>query len=345
MYVTIERKCGIDQRIGETMKEIRVTQNEAQQRMDRFLKKYISEASTGFIYKMLRKKRIKLNGAKVTPNTMLKVGDVIQMYLSEDTIENFKGHYQTVMAEGTIDVVYEDENLLLVNKPKGLLVHGDSREKNDTLINRVYYYLNQKGIFNPLEENTFSPACCNRLDRNTSGIVIVAKNYPSLQAINAMMKENKIKKKYLALVRGKVLQEKELKGYLFKDTKSNKVKVLFQEQKGARFIHTKYKPLKYYQGFSLLEIDLITGRSHQIRAHLASEGFPIVGDYKYGNLQVNKEFPQLDSQFLHAYLIKFTNCSKDLSYLEGKSFIADLSEDLKRIIYSFFGRNFDGLLE
>ena len=340
MYVTIRRKYGTDQRIGETMKEITITKNEAQQRVDRFLKKYMPEASTGFIYKMLRKKRIKLNGARTTPDTILKVKDIIQMYLSEDTIKNFKGYHQAVMAKGVIDVVYEDENLLLVNKPKGLLVHGDSREKNDTLINRVYYYLSQEGIFNPLEENTFSPACCNRLDRNTSGIVIVAKNYPSLQAINAMMKENKIKKKYLALVKGKVLQEKELKGYLFKDTKSNKVKVLFQEQKGARFIHTKYKPLKYYQGFSLLEIDLITGRSHQIRAHLASEGFPIVGDYKYGNPQVNRNFPQLDSQFLHAYLIQFTNCPKDLSYLEGKSFIADLPEDLKRIIHSFSWEEF-----
>ncbi|SJZ42760.1 RluA family pseudouridine synthase [Garciella nitratireducens] len=322
------------------MREIKITKNEAQQRMDRFLKKYMPEANTGFIYKMLRKKRIKLNGVRANPSDLLKVGDSIQMYLGEDTLKNLKGNQQIAMIKGKIDIIYEDKNLLLVNKPKGLLVHGDDKEKIDTLINRVYYYLNKKGFFNPLKENTFSPACCNRLDRNTSGIVIIAKNYPSLQMINEMIRKNKIQKKYIALVKGKITQKKEIKGYLVKEIKNNTVKIFSEKKKGAKFIHTRYQPLKYNEDFTLLEIDLVTGRSHQIRAHLASEGFPIVGDWKYGNFKVNKKFFQLNSQFLHAYLVHFTDCPKELSYLEGKIFKADLSKNLKEIIQFFSWEDF-----
>lgn len=317
------------------MKELIITQNEAEQRIDRFLKKYIPEASKGFIYKMIRKKRIKINGARVLPEYILKIDDTIQLYLSEDTIEDFREIKQIISFDQSIDIVYEDNNILLVNKPKGLLVHGDYKENKNTLINQIYYYLYKKGSYNPKEENTFSPACCNRLDRNTSGIVIVAKNYPSLQAVNSMIKDNRIEKKYLALVKGKIHKKSELKGFILKDSKTNKVKIISQERKGSKFIHTKYQPIKYNEDFSLLEIHLITGRSHQIRAHLSSEGHPIIGDYKYGNKEVNSIFNdrfKLNSQFLHAFFIQFQKCPSFLTYLEGKSFKVSLPNDLKKII-------------
>lgn len=330
------------------MKEIVITKNQAQQRMDRFLKKYMPKASTGFLYKMLRKKRIKLNGAKTNPDTMLKIGDTIQMYLGEDTISKFQGQQEIIMTKGSLDIIYEDENILLINKPKGLLVHGDHSEKKNTLINQIYYYLNQQGDFTPTKEDTFSPSCCNRIDRNTSGIVIVAKNYPTLQAVNSMIKEDKVIKKYLTLVKGKVDQERELRGFLLKDARENKVKILFKEKKDAKFVHTKYRPIKYNKDFSLLEVNLITGRSHQIRAHLSSEGFPIIGDQKYGNGGINQVFSKkfhLDSQFLHSYFVKFIDCPRNLSYLEGKSFVADLPLDLQKIVDSFSWEVDYGLLE
>src|SRR5690554_160836 len=153
------------------MKELIITSNEAEQRIDRFLKKYIPEAPKGFIYKMIRKKRIKINGSRVSPEYILKIDDRIQLYLSEDTIENFREVRPIISFVQPLDIVYEDDNILLVNKPKGLLVHGDHKENQNTLINQVYYYLNKKGDYIPQEESTFSPACCNRLDRNTSGII------------------------------------------------------------------------------------------------------------------------------------------------------------------------------
>lgn len=317
------------------MKELIITSNEAEQRIDRFLKKYIPEAPKGFIYKMIRKKRIKINGSRVSPEYILKIDDRIQLYLSEDTIENFREVRPIISFVQPLDIVYEDDNILLVNKPKGLLVHGDYKENKNTLINQIYYYLNKKGDYIPQEENTFSPACCNRLDRNTSGIIIVAKNYQSLQAMNLMIKEDKIVKKYLALVKGEITKNKDLKGFLLKDVKTNRVGIIAQERKGSKFIHTKYQPIKSNEDFSLLEIHLITGRSHQIRAHLASEGYPIIGDYKYGKKEDNKYFYQqfkLNSQFLHAYFIQFQNCPSFLSYIEGKIFKASLPEELKKIL-------------
>lgn len=335
-------------RQGESMKEIIITKNHAQQRIDRFLKKYMPKASTGFLYKMLRKKRIKLNGTKADPDTILKVEDIIQMYLADETISKFQRQQEIVMTKGPIDIVYEDENILLVNKPKGLLVHGDRNENKNTLINIIYYYLNQQGSFTPTKENTFSPSCCNRIDRNTSGIVIVAKNYPTLQSVNSMIKEGRIIKKYLTLVKGKVDRKKELKGFLIKDLGKNKVKIHLKEKADAKFVHTKYRPVRYNKDFSLLEVNLITGRSHQIRAHLFSEGFPIIGDHKYGNDRVNQEFYRrfhLESQFLHSYFIQFVDCPEFLSYLEGKPFLADLPTELQKIVDSFSWEVDYGLLE
>lgn len=319
------------------MKELSITSNEAEQRVDRFLKKYIPKASKGFIYKMIRKKRIKVNKTRVSADYILKKHDTMQLYLSEETITAFREIKQIISFEKSLDIVYEDEHILLVSKPKGLLIHGDYKESKNTLINQVYYYLNKKRSYIPEEENSFSPACCNRLDRNTSGMVIVAKNYPSLQAVNAMLKGNQIEKKYLALVKGNILREKQLKGFLVKNTETNKVEITSQMSKKSKFVHTKYKPLKSNQDYTLLEIDLITGRSHQIRAHLASEGNAIIGDYKYGDKEENTVFHQkfnLKSQFLHAYSIEFKDSPPFLTYLEGKKFQAVLPTELKVILTS-----------
>lgn len=319
------------------MKELIITSNEAEQRVDRFLKKYIPKAPKGFIYKMIRKKRIKVNQARVSPDYILKIDDTIQLYLSEDTIIGFKESKEILTFKQSLDIVYEDDHILLVNKPKGLLVHGDYKESKNTLINQIHYYLYKKGSYIPEKENTFSPACCNRLDRNTSGIIIVAKDYPSLQAINSIIKENHIEKKYLALVKGSVLKKRQLKGFLVKDSKTNKVEITSKAGKGSKFIHTKYNPIKNNEDYSLLEIDLITGRSHQIRAHLASEGNPIIGDYKYGDKDKNTVFYErfkLKSQFLHAYFIQFKKCPSFLAYLEENSFKASLPGELKTILAS-----------
>lgn len=321
------------------MRKIEIDTNEGKQRIDRFLKKYLKEASKGFIYKMLRKKRIKVNGNKAAPDYILETGDIIEFYLSEETINKFQKEQKKIFKKAIIEVVYEDENILLVNKPIGLLVHEDNKEKENTLINQVYYYLNEKGSYFPEKENTFSPACCNRLDRNTSGIIIIAKNFPTLQAVNKILKENKIEKKYIALVKGHKKEYKELKGYWIKDTGSNKVKIVHQDIKGSKFIHTKYKGLKQTNNYTLLEIQLITGRSHQIRAHLSSEGIPIVGDHKYGDIPVNRELHNkygLKSQFLHAYSLKFYNCPELLKNLEDRTFKAELPSMFNKILQDIF---------
>lgn len=317
------------------MKELTITSNEADQRIDRFLKKYLSKASKGFLYKLIRKKRIKLNNKRVSPDYMLKRGDTIQLFLSNDTINDYREIKEISKFQQDLDIVYEDENILIVNKSRGLLVHSSSRNDKATLIDQVYYYLNSKGEYIPDNENTFSPACCNRIDRNTSGIIMVAKNYPSLKAINKMLKDYTISKKYLALVEGKVSKENELKGFLIKDSKTNKVEVFSRERKHSKFIHTRYRPIKNKGNYSLIDIDLITGRSHQIRVHLASVGNPLIGDFKYGDKRINNIFLskyKLSSQFLHGYLVHFDKCPPLLKYLEGKSFRANTPNDLQNIL-------------
>jgi 23S rRNA pseudouridine955/2504/2580 synthase len=317
------------------VRELNVGKNEGNQRIDKFLRKYLPKASLGFIYKMIRKKNIKVNGGRIDNDYMLQDGDMVQLYLSEETIEGFSEKKEVKTVRMSFKVVYEDENILLVNKPFGLLVHGDSREKKNTLINQVMSYLHAKGEYDPRDEKTFVPASVNRLDRNTSGIVIFAKNYETVQNLNKMIREKEyIRKYYLTIVKGSVRKGQELKGYLTKDEDRNRVRLAAREDEDAKEIHTIYKPLKRTDEFSLLEVEIITGRTHQIRLHLSSIGHPIIGDSKYGNPRINqmmkKEFG-LDTQFLHAYKIFFDKCVGNLTYLEGKSFEAVLPKRLKDI--------------
>ncbi len=322
------------------MLELKIGKNEENQRIDKFLRKYMPKASLSFIYKIIRKKYVKVNYKKIEKDYLLQIEDTLQIYLSEETLQQFCEKKEIAVVPVNFKVIYEDPNLLLVEKPSGLLVHGNSHENKYTLINQVIKYLFDKGEYHPRIEKTFTPASVNRLDRNTSGIVIIGKNHETLQNLNEMMRNREsIKKYYLTIVKGHVKEAKALKGYLRKDDKKNKVEILGQATDHAKAIDTRYQPIKSNHVYSLLEVEILTGRSHQIRLHLASEGFPIIGDQKYGDPKTNKIFASqygLNHQFLHAYKIEFHQCLGNLNYLEGKSFTSVLPKKLKNIEKDLF---------
>lgn len=320
------------------MKEVKVGRNDSGQRIDRFLRKYLSKAPRSFIYKMLRKKNIELNNKKAKPDEILKEGDKIQLFLADETIEKFVEEKEIIKPSIKLDIIYEDENILLINKPKGILSH-EAETGGENIVDNMIGYLTEKGDYNPNKEKTFSPSICNRLDRNTSGIIIGAKNYTALKDINEAMRNGNIKKYYKAMVIGNVNKEIKLKNYLVKDKSKNKVVIVDKKTKGAKSICTIINPIYSKKDYSLLEIDLITGRTHQIRAHLASIGHPIIGDTKYGNKSINDYFKKnfyLDNQFLHGYKIEFHNLVGKLEYLNNKEFTASLDQTLSKIEESYF---------
>ncbi|OHW62241.1 ribosomal large subunit pseudouridine synthase C [Andreesenia angusta] len=317
------------------MKEIKVGKNESEQRIDRFLKKYMANATKGYIYKMLRKKRIKLNGKRANPEDMISEGDIVTMYLADETIDKFKRDEKEVLENVKLDIIYEDENIIMIDKPKGVLSHsaeGDYKEEN--IVSQLVSYLYHKGEYVPRLEKAFTPSICNRLDRNTSGILIGAKNYETLKCVNEAIKNRKIDKFYRCIVVGRVDREMELRDYLEKDESRNMVSVSRGPGDSKKEIVTVIRPVKSNGRYSLLEVELITGRTHQIRAHLASKGNPIIGDRKYGNSEENKKLRQrygLDSQYLHAYRLRLDGLSGSLEYLNGKEFVSELKGNMKRI--------------
>lgn len=317
------------------MKEIVITENESGQRLDRFLRKYLNKYTLGEIYKLLRKNLVKVNGKKQKENYMLVDGDILSLYINDNTVErNILVNIKTSDMLSNLDIVYEDQNILIISKPIGLLCHPDKPADKDTLISRVLDYLGSNS-----SSYTFSPALCNRLDRNTGGLVIAAKNYQSLKEINRLIRERKIKKYYICIVKGKMTGYGELKGYLLKDEKSNKVIVSDKESLESKFIHTKYRVIHSTDEFSLMEVELITGRSHQIRAHFASIGHPLIGDFKYGCRNTNALFLSkynLNSQFLFAYKITFKYTENQLSYLQDKEFTAKLTFEFDNIVSKIF---------
>lgn len=316
------------------MREIKIKKNESNQRIDRFLKKYLAKASQGFIYKMIRKKNIKLNNKRVNPEDIIREGDIIQLFFSEETIEKFLIDKEEIKLPIIPRIIYEDNNIILVNKPKGVLSHSDKKGYEDNIVDEIIGYLHRKGEYNPNMETTFTPSICNRLDRNTSGIIIGAKNFSSLQIINESIKNGDIKKFYICMVKGEVKRDFLLKGYLIKDEEKNKVEVYKNKVEGSKEIITDIRLLKNEKGYSFLEIQLITGRTHQIRAHLSSIGYPLVGDTKYGLNSVNKRFREeygLNSQFLYAHKIIFNGLSHPLEYLNGKEFTAKGGKVLEKI--------------
>ncbi|MGN1231084.1 MAG: RluA family pseudouridine synthase, partial [Anaerotignum sp.] len=315
------------------MKEIRITKNEENQRLDKFLLKYMNKASKGFLYKMLRKKRIKYNGGRAEGSELLKAGDTLQLYLAEETIQSFMEEKTVAEAKRHFAIVYEDDDILVVSKPAGLLTHPEKSSDKDTLIDQVLYYLYQKGQYLPEADSSFTPALCNRLDRNTSGIVIAGKTLKGVQAVNEAIRSRKLDKYYLTLVAGELREPGEITAYLTKDEEKNQVRISKREGSGARTV-TKYRPLAHAKGYTLLEIHLITGKTHQIRAHMQSIGHPVVGDRKYGSEHSNQKFREeyaLSNQFLHAIRVEWKEKDGPLGYLYGKEMTAPLPKVLQEI--------------
>ena len=304
------------------MKEFTIGANDAGQRLDRFLAKAVPLLPASLAQKYIRIKRIKCNGARAERDTRLKEGDVLQLYINDEFFDKPRedNAYLTV-ATPKLNIVYEDENILLVDKRPGLAVHPhDGAEYGRTLIDHIQAYLYQKREWSPRGENSFTPALCNRIDRNTGGIVIAAKTAEALRVLNQKIKDREMDKRYLAIVEGTPKQPKgSLKGFLFKDAKKNRVFVTDTPQTGAKTCQTNYITLASRQGLSLVECELITGRTHQIRAQFAYAGHPLLGDGKYGKL--DKRFDR-NYQALYSYKLtfRFTTDAGSLAYLDGRSF-------------------------
>jgi 23S rRNA pseudouridine955/2504/2580 synthase len=298
------------------MKEIKITNNEEGQRLDRFLKKYLNKANQSFIQKMIRKKNIKINNIKAEPETLLKKDDLVQLYLSDETIEKFREKKTLTQTEIHFKTIYEDDNILVVNKPIGLSSQPDETSTRN-LVDEIKMYLDAK------EENisfTFKPAVCNRLDKNTSGLVIAAKNYDALKQTNKAIRERNIRKFYMAKVHGIISEDLELKDYLIKNDDKNMVKIVKEETENAKQVITYAHPLRTEGNFTWLEIEIETGRAHQIRAHLASIGHPIVGDKKYGKKDSERY------QLLHAYKLVLDGYEGNLAYLNKMVIKSEVSE-------------------
>lgn len=300
------------------MRQIEITTNQCGQRLDKFLQKYLCEASKSFLYKMLRKKNITLNGKKAQGNEKLELGDVITLFFSEETLEKFCG--ETIRREKTVKaakgvkaafpIIYEDEQILLINKPAGLLSQK-ARPEDESLVELLQQYVGC--------EPGFSPGICNRLDRNTSGIVVAGKTLAALQKMSELFRRREIEKYYLAIVKGRMTESKVVEGYLLKDSKTNTVKIFQEEKKGSSFIKTGYEPLVTAKKMTLLRVHLMTGKPHQIRSHLSSLGHPILGDTKYGG-----GYPGVPWQLLHAYELVFPKLDRPFEKISEGHFFAPI---------------------
>ncbi len=307
------------------MKELIIGKNDAGQRLDRFLAKTVPLLPASLAQKYIRLKRIKVDGKRADRDTRLVEGNVLQLYINDEFFDTPKPEnaYLTVTAP-KLQIVYEDAHLLLVDKKPGQAVHPhDGAEYGRTLIDHIQAYLYAKGEWRPREEHSFTPALCNRIDRNTGGIVIAAKTAEALRILNQKIKDRELEKKYLCIVHGTPKpREGRLEGFLFKDAKQNRVYVTKNPQPGAKTAVTLYRTLQTRNGLSLVECELITGRTHQIRAMMAAAGTPLLGDGKYGKL--DKRFDR-SCQALYSYKLKFafTTDAGCLSYLDGREFTVE----------------------
>lgn len=315
------------------MQQIIMNENQAGQRLDKMLAKYLKEAPKSFLYKMLRKKNITLNGKKAAGNEILAVGDEVKLFLSDDTIGKFSGSGSIQLTQETLSIIYEDENVLLINKPTGMLSQKAS-ESDVSAVEHVISYMLSSGQLSKEELRTFKPSVCNRLDRNTSGIIAAGKSLKGLQELSRMFKDRSLGKYYLCLVAGQVKEPSLIRGYLTKDGKTNRVRITDKKTEEGAAIETEYRPLHTGDSVTLLEVHLITGKTHQIRAHLASIEHPILGDYKYGDRKINDRYRTeygLKHQLLHAGRIVFPKTEGALSNLSKKEFTAVLPEDFRKI--------------
>jgi len=327
------------------MREIIINKNEAGQRFDKLLFKYFNAAPASFVYKMLRKKNITLNNKKSDGKDKLAVGDCVKIFMTDETIDKFRSS-KNIEASGkathkfSLDVVYEDENVIIVNKPAGVL--SQKAKKNDISMNEyiIEYLLDTKQLSeNELE--TFKPGICNRLDRNTSGLLIAGKSLLGLQVMSDMLKDRTFGKYYITVVSGEINGKTKIKGYLTKDSKYNKVKIYDKPLKESSYIETEYECLKTNGKYTILKVKLITGKPHQIRAHLASVRHPIIGDTKYGRADINEIFRKkcgVKYQLLHAWQLKFDEMPDELKKLKQKTFEAKIPQ-LFENVFSEIGLN------
>jgi len=328
------------------MQSVTITANEANQRFDKFLHKYIPNAGSSFLHKMLRKKNILLNQAKATGSEKLSVGDTVVFYFSDETLEKFRktldaaktSFYESAFLKwkNCIPVIYEDELIVIFNKPVGIL--SQKAKEDDLSINEYLIgYLLDKSDITMEELATFKPSVCNRLDRNTSGLLLCGKTLSGLQFLSKIIKEHEIRKFYQCLVVGCLKEDKILDGYFEKDEKTNRVTISKFPNENKDKIKTSYHPLKRYMHTTLLEVELFTGKTHQIRAHLSSMGNPIIGDFKYGNQKINHFYQEkyhLNFQLLHAYRLEFPKLDDEFSKLSGMVVIAPIPKEFEAILMS-----------
>ena len=303
------------------MKEFQIKKNDAGQRLDKFLTKAVKGLPISLMYKYIRTKKIKVNRARTEQKYVLQEGDIVQLFIKDEFFDSpEKDNSALASITPKLTIVYEDENIILCNKRPGVLVHEDDDGKDNTLIMHIKAYLYQKGEYDPENEQSFAPALCNRIDRNTGGIVIGAKNAEALRVMNDKIKNDEISKFYYCVVHGKMPKKSDtLTGFLLKDSDKNQVKIFDKQVKGSKNIITKYKVVSEKNGMSLLEIELVTGRTHQIRAHMSYMGHPLLGDGKYG---INKDDRARGYKYqaLYAYRLRFDfdDDSGALGYLNGK---------------------------
>ena len=308
------------------MKEFIINKNDAGQRLDKYLTKSFPLLPQSLMYKYIRSKRIKVNGKRSEVSYRLQLDDTVSLYINDEFFAPAQPKYDFLGAGKSIKTVYEDENILLIDKPAGLLSHPDESEYVDTAITRVKRYLYEKGEYNPDDETSFAPALVNRIDRNTSGIIIAAKNAESLRILNEKLKNRELHKLYLCVVIGKPKSESGIMtGYLEKNEKQNRVYVSTNSTDSSKSISTKYKVLGTKKGLSLIEVELLTGRTHQIRAHFASAGTPLLGDGKYGTNEQNKRYGSYKKQFLYSYklIFDFKTDAGILQYLDKREFTVE----------------------
>ncbi len=313
------------------MKEFAIGEKDAGQRLDKCLQRILKEAPASFCYKMLRKKNITLNGSKALGKELLQKGDVIRLFLSDETFDKFAGKRETpasVCKDPQLSVVYEDTHVLIVNKPAGIL--SQKAKADDVSMNELCIsYLIQNGSYDPSDPVSFTPSVCNRLDRNTSGLLLVGKTLAGSSMLSAILKDRSLHKYYACVVKGSITEPFVVKGYLKKDENANQVQILSEKEDGAYSVETNFKPLKHRDGLTLLEAELITGKTHQIRAHLSHIGHPIIGDPKYGDPDLNHRM-HAKRQLLHAYRLKMPKLKEPFCNLSGKRFEIALPDDFPK---------------
>lgn len=317
------------------MRQLTVHKNDENQRLDKYLKKYLKEAPGSFIYKMLRKKNIVLNGKKADGTEKLAAGDEIKLFFAEETLEKFTGEAVKTESEKfpvkkDLEILFEDENLLILNKPAGEL--SQKAEAKDVSMNEYALgYLQETGAITEESLKVFKPSVCNRLDRNTSGILIVAKTYQAAREFGDALQKRTVRKFYRCIVKGEVKKAETIDGYLWKDEKTNIVQVFKEKREGASEIHTAYRPIKCENGLTLLEVHLITGRTHQIRAHLSSIGHSILGDPKYGDKKLSEKW-KVKYQLLHACRLELDGFTGEFAKYNGKIITAKVPKTFEKII-------------